>query len=784
MLLAVTLLACAVAPPPAPLSQRHVYVGAYLTDVSDFDLKAGRFKADLRVWVKWLGDETVPNVTFENAELDSKDEQGREHDGAWHSVQWRVQGTFRGDFPLYTFPFDHQTLPVVFGLNEREGKLVPDLGASGMSPGFSITGWAYEPYFTARTELKRFGSDLGSITQEGQSARLRLAAFAVEMHRPFGPYLIKFALPLALIVLMALLALFLPADRLDVRSAMGITALLSCIAFHYTQADTLPDVTYLVAADKLFLGAYVFVAGTLLLSVLSFRLHEHRPATARHVDRLGVWLFPALSVLGMVWLAVGVRRHEDPEPVTPPELARPSLPVLRISVASLDTPAGGGLPPRRASLVTRGADGVLRPSLAQEAPAMTNALVRLLPEGGMRVRWHLKEGTHWSDGTPLTADDLVFSLSTLVEPLRTGVERIDARTVDVTFSERRSQWLTGFGVFPKTAAPLVVDGGREVLGRATSEGRLAAGGPYTLTTFEQGKRLVLARNERFAGARPVFERVEVGVLDPMAGAQALLANEVDVLPVLTADSYELLKGKPGVRILEQPGDQLWVLMPNLRAPPWDSLELRRSLLAALDRKAMVTALEPAPTQVASGWKALAKPGRLDAGPGLQALAGQTVKLHVSPLNAKGATHALLAQRIVEDLGKVGLTVEVVEHAELNQLSQRGDFEGLLLVGRDTSDPSRLMNVPYEGGRYVLDQPDGAHFDAAMIDGYDRFVTSLYDERRAHLEESLQRAWLERLPLVPLVLTSRLAAVRAELQGPEWGEADSLWWNVIDWRRAP
>ncbi|MBL8951943.1 MAG: hypothetical protein JNK82_14265, partial [Myxococcaceae bacterium] len=55
------------------------------------------------------------------------------------------------------------------------------------------------------------------------------------------------------------------------------------------------------------------------------------------------------------------------------------------------------------------------------------------------------------------------------------------------------------------------------------------------------------------------------------------------------------------------------------------------------------------------------------------------------------------------------------------------------------------------------------------------------ERRAALDEKLQALWLERLPVLPLVLTSRLAAVRADLDGPDWGAADSLWWNVSDWR---
>jgi len=62
------------------------------------------------------------------------------------------------------------------------------------------------------------------------------------------------------------------------------------------------------------------------------------------------------------------------------------------------------------------------------------------------------------------------------------------------------------------------------------------------------------------------------------------------------------------------------------------------------------------------------------------------------------------------------------------------------------------------------------------------VSSLYVERRAFLEQAMQEAWFLRLPMLPLVLTSRLSAVRAELTGPEWGAAESLWWNVSDWQR--
>ncbi len=785
MLHALSLLLCAAASPAATITTaatiapHHVYVGMYLTDVSDFDLKAGRFKADLHVWMKWLGDAVPPNVTFENGEIDSKEVLSTEHEAEWYSLHWRVQGTFRGEFPVHAFPFDRQTLPVIFGLSKADGVLVPDLGASGMSPSFSVSGWSYEPQFAARSEERTYGSDLGSIGREGKNARQGLATFSVEMRRPFGPYLIKFALPLALILLVALLALLLPPERLDVRSAMGITALLSCIAFHYTQADTLPNVTYLVAADKLFLGAYVFVAATLLLSIIAFRLTEARNNAALRADRIGLFVLPTFAALGVLSLVTGALWQPDPDEPLVPTNRFPSQQVLRVAVTSMDTPGSGQLPSRRGALVVRAANGTFRAVLANEAPAMTNPLVKLLPDGGMRIRWVLRADAQWSDGRPITSDDLIFSLSTVPEPQRVNIARIDDRTIDVVYSERRTEWLGGFAVFPKSAAVFATDGGRGALSEEDDDGLMPTSGAFLLGEFEKGMKHTLRRNEKFAAMKPVFERVEARLLTPHDAVKALLANEVDVIPTLTADGYEQLKDDRRVKVLEQPGELLWVLVPNLSVPPWNSLAARQSLLGALDRQAMVKTLAPMPTRVAWGWRAEPELS-VPTAARLETLGLTRVKLHVPKIRAEDETHALLTRVIEANLEAAGLEVEVVQQDQLNEAVQRGDFEGLALLGRDTSSPGPFMNVVAPDGRPDLTRAAGPHYDDEMAERWEAFDASLYTERRSSLEEHMQRAWFTRLPMVPLVLTSRLAAVRADLEGPEWGQADSLWWNVSEW----
>src|SRR5439155_16528673 len=53
--------------------------------------------------------------------------------------------------------------------------------------------------------------------------------------------------------------------------------------------------------------------------------------------------------------------------------------------------------------------GALQGVLAEAVPSTANGLWTVLPDGRMETRWRIREGVVWQDGTPFTADDLVFT---------------------------------------------------------------------------------------------------------------------------------------------------------------------------------------------------------------------------------------------------------------------------------------------------------------------------------------------------------------------------------------
>ena len=53
--------------------------------------------------------------------------------------------------------------------------------------------------------------------------------------------------------------------------------------------------------------------------------------------------------------------------------------------------------------------GLLRPQLAEAVPSVDNGLWQVSPDGRMQTTWRIRPNARWHDGTPLTAEDLVFA---------------------------------------------------------------------------------------------------------------------------------------------------------------------------------------------------------------------------------------------------------------------------------------------------------------------------------------------------------------------------------------
>src|SRR6202035_4226264 len=178
-------------------------------------------------------------------------------------------------------------------------------------------------------------------------------------------------------------------------------------------------------------------------------------------------------------------------------------------------------------------DGNLVPFLAAEIPSKENDG---LTEDGLSVIWKLKRGVKWHDGTPFTADDVVFNWEYARTPETAAVsvasykdikvEKIDDFTVRVSFAKPTPYWADAFVgsygmIIPKHLFADYIGGKSR---DAPTNLKPVGTGPYMFVDFKPGDVVRAKLNPDYhVPNRPYFDTVELkGGGDAVSAARAVL----------------------------------------------------------------------------------------------------------------------------------------------------------------------------------------------------------------------------------------------------------------------
>ncbi|MCA9575882.1 MAG: hypothetical protein KC668_10630 [Myxococcales bacterium] len=776
----------------------RAYVGVYLHDVTRFDQRNGTYDVDADVWLKWYGELDPSALRVQNSCFDMEMvDLGESSDGDWHSHRYHLRGMLRGEFPLHRFPFDTQHLGIQFELSGSSAELVPDLTGSGMASRFSVTGWDYEPEFQPRMQELLYASDLGSIEGEGRSTTIQRVGFEVTLQRPTITIAVKLFLPLLLLLLIALFALYLAPDLVDARTSIGVTVLLACFAFQFTVAGTIPDVSYLTVVDELFILAYALSTLTLVVTVAAYWLSRtDRTPVAHRLDRYSRRGIPVIALVATILMLDLGRASDAQADVTAqalPARATSTRDVLRVGTLQLTSASYGVLRgPQRAGLTTQTPEGELVGQLAVEAPGVTNDLMNFRADGTLVITWTLRADLRWSDGEPLTSDDFRFALEVSPDPNVLAIETPDERTLVLTYADAMAYALEGFYPLPRHALleAIATDGGFDAVREARRNQALPSAGPYALTEFAAGQSAVLTANEHYAGPAPAIARIEVRVFDTVeALVAAFSAGEIDIVEpgTLTPEVADQLERERPSGVIVRPAGDMYALTPDERSPLLARLEVRRAILQAIDRPTLAAEIfgpfgRPAQTPSvhveADAADALPyDPEAARAALEAAGVLGETIRL----THTDRAVDQQVAARIAQALTDVGLVVEDHEVSATDRAARGRDHGGLRLSmirdGGDDSDPRRYWNLPRANGRFDPTARTFA-FDDATAEIVDRWGRALYTERRLQLLEGMDRAVAHRLPLLPLVFGSERLAVDPALDG--WDSGRRFGDTVADW----
>ncbi len=236
-----------------------------------------------------------------------------------------------------------------------------------------------------------------------------------------------------------------------------------------------------------------------------------------------------------------------------------------------------------AGLMGYGKDGELVPVLAEGYS---------VSEDGKTYTFVLREKIRFSDGSPVTAEDVVFTVKEAQDPTLKSpelanwanilVEAIDARTVRFTLPKAYAPFLTDttLGILP---AHIWRDISNEEFPFAPEMSEPVGAGPFEVTQVVRDKSGVIERyelraNNTYALGEPYLSRLEF----------IFFSRNEDLQEAIERGRVESAHGVVGEHTLQAPYSRVFGVFFNQNQNPlFARLEVRKALSQALDRNMLV-----------------------------------------------------------------------------------------------------------------------------------------------------------------------------------------------------
>ncbi|MCG0238680.1 MAG: ABC transporter substrate-binding protein [Firmicutes bacterium] len=248
-------------------------------------------------------------------------------------------------------------------------------------------------------------------------------------------------------------------------------------------------------------------------------------------------------------------------------------------------------------LVTRTPDGKVVPELAESWQTDDNKV----------WTFTLRQGVRFHDGTPMTAEDVVFTFERTLSPTgidgqpspRAGllgplekVEKVDERTVRFTLSQPFPEFLQLLPHHQIVSKAYV-----EKVGSAGLSERPNGTGPFKFVSGRLDGEVILERFDDYYGGAPdlppvgppPLRRVVFRMMpDPASRVSALKAGDVHIIQAVPVDAVPDLEQDPAIQVLTAEGTRLYMIELNNKV--FTDRRVRQALNYAINWDAILSAV--------------------------------------------------------------------------------------------------------------------------------------------------------------------------------------------------
>jgi len=412
------------------------------------------------------------------------------------------------------------------------------------------------------------------------------------------------------------------------------------------------------------------------------------------------------------------------------------------------------------------------------------------------TEWVFKiyEGIKYHNGMEMTAHDVKASLELCKESPEVAqygqsskeIEVVDDYTIKIITDGPQSGLLSdlthhGNCILPKELIESGHDFNKEPIGS----------GPYKMVEWAKGESLTFeAFDEYFGEKAPIKTVIWKVIPEGSSRTMALEAGEVDLIVEVETTDVSRMKDNPDIAVFDQAGTSHNFMMINNEKAPFDNVDFRRALNAAIDREAIVQVAlngagsacysqvpdcfpgatsEGCPTyDPAKAQEYLAASGLNPADCGFPIICSDDTKLRAGQV---------IQSSLKENLG-IDVTLESMDLATYLDVTATGDY--MAAIGGYTSSDM----LSYAKGVYHSSSINASNKTRTASDVIDALIeemqATLDPEENVKVVEQMSLAVNEECPQVPLYMRNNTRAYSAALKGFNCSAGGNTDYSKFSW----
>jgi len=258
-------------------------IGVHIMDFNGFSVADGTAETNFYLSLRSDQPVSLDNIELMNGQITSV----YSFVNTSGEKTYRIYATITADPDLRLFPFDKHTLPIIFESKNNDVStrvLVIDPGQTGIDPEADLPGW----------EFTRNSAYIMNKSYDAGGEEYSRAVFTEGIARDTASTLLKFFLPIMLIVIVSLSSLLMKvSSRLGLNASMFLAAVL----IHWRVADAIPLVAYATFLDIFMIITYATLVMVLVSGILIMKYNESKDTVRLgQVDYWSLRIIPAVSL--------------------------------------------------------------------------------------------------------------------------------------------------------------------------------------------------------------------------------------------------------------------------------------------------------------------------------------------------------------------------------------------------------------------------------------------------------------------------------------------------------